>query len=50
MELKVEKALERFYWDPRRTVQQLIKIYLNMSSEKFSECIAHDEVYRRALS
>ncbi|CAD5215081.1 unnamed protein product [Bursaphelenchus xylophilus] len=42
-ELKVNDPLKRFYWDPRKTLHQLIKIYLNLDSERFAECIAHDE-------
>lgn len=42
-ELKVKDAFSRFFWDPRKTLHQLIRIYLNLDSSPFSECIAHDE-------
>ncbi|KAI6188326.1 U-box domain-containing protein [Aphelenchoides besseyi] len=42
-ELKVKDAKERFFWEPRRTVNQLIKIYLNLNSEQFADCIVGDE-------
>ncbi|CAD5210325.1 unnamed protein product [Bursaphelenchus okinawaensis] len=42
-ELKVKEPQKRFYWEPRKTLHQLIKIYLNLDSERFAECLAHDE-------
>lgn len=43
-ELKVKDPWNRFFWDPRKTLQQLIKIYLNLNSEEFALCIVDDEV------
>uniref|UniRef100_A0AC34FXX0 U-box domain-containing protein n=1 Tax=Panagrolaimus sp. ES5 TaxID=591445 RepID=A0AC34FXX0_9BILA len=41
--LKVRDAVKRFHWDPRRLLEQIVDIYLNLASEEFSECIANDE-------
>lgn len=42
-ELKVRDAVRRFMWEPRALLQQIVNVYLNLSSEKFAECIANDE-------
>ncbi|VDN34843.1 unnamed protein product [Gongylonema pulchrum] len=42
-ELKVRDAVRRFTWEPRTLLQQIVTVYLNLSSEKFAECIANDE-------
>lgn len=43
-ELKVRDAQRRFMWEPRALLQQIVNVYLSLSSEKFAECIANDEV------
>lgn len=43
-ELKVRDAMNRFTWDPRFLLQQIVHVYLNLSSEKFAQYIANDEV------
>lgn len=43
-ELKVKDAKQRFEWDPRQFLQQIVTVYINLSSEKFAESIAMDEV------
>ncbi|KIH57147.1 u-box domain protein [Ancylostoma duodenale] len=45
MELKVRDAAERFQWEPRKLVGQVVDIYLNLAalSDTFAEFIAHDE-------
>uniref|UniRef100_A0A158R5B5 Ubiquitin conjugation factor E4 B n=1 Tax=Syphacia muris TaxID=451379 RepID=A0A158R5B5_9BILA len=42
-ELKVRDAMNRFTWDPRFLLQQIVHVYLNLSSEKFAQYIANDE-------
>ncbi|VDO61881.1 unnamed protein product [Heligmosomoides polygyrus] len=46
MELKVRDAAERFQWEPRKLVGQVVDVYLNLAafSDTFAEFIAHDEV------
>uniref|UniRef100_A0AC35F793 U-box domain-containing protein n=1 Tax=Panagrolaimus sp. PS1159 TaxID=55785 RepID=A0AC35F793_9BILA len=41
--LKVRDAVKRFHWDPRRLLEQIVDIYLNLASEEFSTCVANDE-------
>ncbi|KHJ99129.1 hypothetical protein OESDEN_00877 [Oesophagostomum dentatum] len=45
MELKVRDAAERFQWEPRKLVGQVVDVYLNLAafSDTFAEFIAHDE-------
>ncbi|KJH47754.1 hypothetical protein DICVIV_06163 [Dictyocaulus viviparus] len=45
MELKVRDAAERFQWEPRKLVGQVVDVYLNLAafSDSFAEFIAHDE-------
>lgn len=45
MELKVHDAAERFQWEPRKLVGQVVDVYLNLAafSDSFAEFIAHDE-------
>lgn len=45
-ELKVRDAIHRFTWDPRFLLQQIVHVYLNLSSDKFAQYIASDEVSR----
>ncbi|KAI6184022.1 U-box domain-containing protein [Aphelenchoides bicaudatus] len=40
--LKV-KDPERFHYDPRNTLQQVISVYLNLNSAKFAEFVAFEE-------
>lgn len=35
---------ERFHYDPRKILQQIISVYLNLTSPKFAKFIAFDEV------
>ncbi|EPB65413.1 hypothetical protein ANCCEY_15524, partial [Ancylostoma ceylanicum] len=41
----VRDAAERFQWEPRKLVGQVVDIYLNLAalSDTFAEFIAHDE-------
>lgn len=41
-ELKVVKP-ERFHFDPRKTLQQIITVYLNLNSDRFTQFVAYDE-------
>jgi len=41
-ELKVEKP-KRFNYNPKKTVEQIINVYLNLNSDTFCKCIAYDE-------
>uniref|UniRef100_A0A0K0DQ27 U-box domain-containing protein n=1 Tax=Angiostrongylus cantonensis TaxID=6313 RepID=A0A0K0DQ27_ANGCA len=45
MELKVRDAAERFQWEPRKLVGQVVDVYLNLAafSDSFAEFIANDE-------
>lgn len=45
-ELKVKDAKARFEWDPRKLLEQIVTVYLNLSSEAFAESIAQDEVQK----
>jgi ubiquitin conjugation factor E4 B len=42
-ELKVNQP-ERFHYDPKKTIQQVISVYLNLNSDKFAEFVAFEEV------
>jgi ubiquitin conjugation factor E4 B len=42
-ELKVKDAVIRFHWNPRRLLEQIVKVYLNLDSDEFAECVAQDE-------
>ncbi|KAI1711238.1 ubiquitin elongating factor core domain-containing protein [Ditylenchus destructor] len=41
--LKVKDAERRFEWRPRQLLEQVVDVYLNLSSEQFAENIAQDE-------
>ncbi|KAH7697443.1 U-box domain containing protein, partial [Aphelenchoides avenae] len=43
-ELNVKDAVSRFHWDPRRLLEKIVDVYLNLTSDEFANCIAHDEV------
>jgi hypothetical protein len=43
VDLKVKDA-QRFKWDPRKVMEQIVEVYLNLNSEQFAEHIAADEV------
>lgn len=45
--LKVKDA-QRFHWAPRKTLEQLVDIYKNLSCSKFAEYLAYDEVLYRS--
>ncbi|KAH7697203.1 U-box domain-containing protein [Aphelenchoides avenae] len=42
-ELKVKDAASRFHWDPRRLLEKIVDVYLNLTSDEFANCIAQDE-------
>jgi ubiquitin conjugation factor E4 B len=44
IDIKVKDAKERFKWDPRDLIRQIVEIYLNLQSEQFAELISQDEV------
>lgn len=43
--LKVRQA-DKYGWEPRKLLEQLVDIYLHLDSPKFYQAIANDEVCR----
>ena len=41
--LKVRQA-DKYGWEPRKLLEQLVDIYLHLDSPKFHQAIANDEV------